>query len=190
MRQISILYCLLSEDLLFRLKPVIKRALMDTSFVILEGSCGDLFVERYRHRRCGRIWCRSTGGFLARRLRFGRLIQFDWLLQCHEFFPLSSTTNQISASRPRLSVERCPAGSEATEAAQRGMSRWLLQLRAHFLLPLVGLRLRRRAVRLLVIADDTFQWASRECRTFLAADYERDGTERHLKSPSLRTYRG
>ena len=45
MRHVSIPCLLMSEDLLFRLKPVIKRTLMDASFVVLKGSCGDPFVE-------------------------------------------------------------------------------------------------------------------------------------------------
>src|SRR2546426_12752489 len=52
-----------------------------------------------------------------------------------------------------------------------------------FLSPLVGLRLRWRVFRFLVIADDTFHWADRECRTFLAADCQGNGTESHLTSP-------
>lgn len=32
-------------DLLLRLKPVIKRTLTEASFVVLEGACGDPFVE-------------------------------------------------------------------------------------------------------------------------------------------------
>jgi len=37
---------LLSENLLLRLKPAIKRIVTDASFVVLEGVCGDPFVER------------------------------------------------------------------------------------------------------------------------------------------------
>jgi hypothetical protein len=33
------------ENLLLRLKPVIKRALTDASFVVLKGACGDQFAE-------------------------------------------------------------------------------------------------------------------------------------------------
>ena len=44
-RHVSSPCVLLSEDLLFRLKPVIKRTLTDASLVVLEGTCGDLFME-------------------------------------------------------------------------------------------------------------------------------------------------
>jgi len=52
MRHISILCLGLSEDLLLRLKPVIKGALTDASFVVFVGSCGDPFMEISRHGRC------------------------------------------------------------------------------------------------------------------------------------------
>jgi hypothetical protein len=45
MRQVSIQCLLLSENLLLRLKPVIKWTLTDTSFVNRKGSCGDSFME-------------------------------------------------------------------------------------------------------------------------------------------------
>ena len=45
MRQVNNPCFLLSEDLLLRLKPVIKWTLTDASFVDLTGSCGDPFVE-------------------------------------------------------------------------------------------------------------------------------------------------
>jgi len=45
MWHVSMPCVLLSEDLLLRLKPVIKGALTDASFVVFVGSCGDLFVE-------------------------------------------------------------------------------------------------------------------------------------------------
>ena len=45
MRQVSIQCLLLSENLLLRLKPVIKWTLTDASFVDLKGSCGDPFME-------------------------------------------------------------------------------------------------------------------------------------------------
>jgi len=67
---------LMSEDFLLRLKPVIKWASTDASFVVFEGSCGNLFVERCRHGRCGRIRIRSAGGSLAHCLRLSRLLRF------------------------------------------------------------------------------------------------------------------
>jgi hypothetical protein len=45
-QQVSIPCLLVSEDLLLRLKPVIKWTLTDASLVDLKGSCIDLFVER------------------------------------------------------------------------------------------------------------------------------------------------
>ena len=100
-RHVSIPCVLLSEDLLLRLKPVIKRTLTDASFVVLEGSCGDPFVEICRHGRCVRTRFRSAGGSLARCLRCGRLLRF------HEFPPMSSITNQIGDGKARPSVRRC-----------------------------------------------------------------------------------
>jgi len=46
MRQVSIPRLLVSEDLLLRLKPVIKWTETYTTFVDLTGSCIDPFVER------------------------------------------------------------------------------------------------------------------------------------------------
>jgi hypothetical protein len=101
MRHVSVPCFLLSEDLLLRLKPVIKRTLTDASFVVLEGSCGDSFVEICRHGRCGRTWFRSAGGSLGRCLRFGRWLPF------HGSPPMSSITNQIGDGKARPSVGRC-----------------------------------------------------------------------------------
>jgi hypothetical protein len=100
-RHVSIPCVLLSEDLLLRLKPVIKRTLTDASFVVLEGSCGDPFVEMCRHGRGVRTWFRSAGGSLARRLRCGRWLRF------HGFPPMSSITNQIGDGKARPSVGGC-----------------------------------------------------------------------------------
>jgi hypothetical protein len=102
MQQVSIPCLLLPKDLLLRLKPVIKRTLADASFVVLERSCGDPFVERCRHGRCGRIGFRLTGGSGPRHLRCGRLLRF------HGFPPMSSITNQIDDGKARPSVGRCP----------------------------------------------------------------------------------
>lgn len=44
-RQLNTSCLLWSEDLLLRLKPVIKWTLTDASFVVLEGTCGDPFME-------------------------------------------------------------------------------------------------------------------------------------------------
>jgi len=44
-RQGSTPSVLLSEDLLLRLKPVIKRTLADASFVVRKGAYGDPFME-------------------------------------------------------------------------------------------------------------------------------------------------
>ena len=107
MRHVSIPCFLLSDDFLLRLKPVINGTLTDASFVDLKGSCGDPFVEGCRHGRYGRIWFRSMVGSLARRLRFGRFLQFDRLLRFHEFLPMSSTTNQIGDGKARPSMWRC-----------------------------------------------------------------------------------
>jgi len=101
MRHVSIPWFLLSEDLLLRLKPIIKRTLTDASFIVLEGSCGDPFVEICRHRRCVRTWFRSASWFLARRLRFCRLLRF------HGFPPISSIMNQIGDGKAKPSVGRC-----------------------------------------------------------------------------------
>jgi len=56
MRQVNISCVLLSENLLLRLKPVIKGTLADASFVDLTSSCGEPFVERGRLGRFGRLW--------------------------------------------------------------------------------------------------------------------------------------
>ena len=109
MRHVSIPCFLLSEDLLLRLKPVIKRTLTDASFVDLVGSCGDPFVEIYRHGRCVRIWFRSAGGSLARRLRFGRFLRF------HGFPPMSS----IISSRPDKNGWRSPTARIGVAKAWR-----------------------------------------------------------------------
>ena len=58
MRHVSIPCTLLSENLLLRLKPVIKRIVTDASFVVLEGVCGDPFVEHCRHGRGARTGVR------------------------------------------------------------------------------------------------------------------------------------
>jgi hypothetical protein len=101
MRHVSIPSFLLSEDLLLRLKPVIKRTLTDASFVALVGSCGDPFVEICRHGRCVRIWFCAAGRFLARRLRCGRFLRFQG------FHPMSFITNQIGDGKARSSAGRC-----------------------------------------------------------------------------------
>ena len=44
-RQVSISCLLWAQDLLLRLKPVIKWTLTDASFIVLEGTCGDAFME-------------------------------------------------------------------------------------------------------------------------------------------------
>ncbi len=44
-RQVSMSCLRWSEDLLLRLKPVIKWTLTDASFVVLEDTCGDAFME-------------------------------------------------------------------------------------------------------------------------------------------------
>src|SRR5207247_274251 len=92
---------LLSEDFLLRLKPVIKGASTDASFVVFVGSYGNPFVERCRHGRCGRTRVRSAGGSLARCLRLSRLLRF------HGLPHMSSITNQIGDGKARPSVGRC-----------------------------------------------------------------------------------
>src|SRR6185295_4664221 len=102
MRFVSIPCVFLSEDFLFRLKPIIKRALTDTSFVVFVRSCGDLFVESRRHGKCWRARFRLAGGSVARRLRSGRWLRF------HGSPPLWSVTNQIGCRSPssRLHIAR------------------------------------------------------------------------------------
>jgi hypothetical protein len=82
MRAFSMPYALLSEDLLLRLKPVIKGASTEASFVVFVGSCGNPFVERCRHGRGGRTRIRAAGGTLARYLRLSRFLRF------HGFTPI------------------------------------------------------------------------------------------------------
>ena len=69
MRHVSMPCFLLSEDFLFRLTPVIKGTSTDALFVVFVGACGDPFVERSRHGRCGSTRIRTADGSLARCLR-------------------------------------------------------------------------------------------------------------------------
>jgi hypothetical protein len=104
MRPVSMPCVLLSEDLLLRLKPVITRTLTDASFVVLEGSCGDPFVEMCRH---GRWMCENL-------VLFGGLGSGAWssmwsVASSSRVPSQSSVTNQIrnGKARPSMGMGRC-----------------------------------------------------------------------------------
>jgi hypothetical protein len=83
MRHVSIPCLLLFEDLLLRLKPIIKRTVTDASFTDLKSSCGNPIMELCRHGRCVKTWLGLADKALARCRRCGRGFNFMGLLPCH-----------------------------------------------------------------------------------------------------------